>query len=50
MVVVSLDGGIGLLETNVVKPGKRGSVDVCDPMVRDKKQFLWTGIVKTRGI
>ena len=40
VVVVALDGGIGLLETDVVKPGKGGSVDVRDPMVRDKKQLL----------
>ena len=40
MVVVALNGGLGVLETDVVKPGKRRSVNVSDAVIRDKKQLL----------
>ena len=40
MVVVAFNSGPGVLETDVVKPGKRRSVDVSDAVIRDKKQLL----------
>ena len=40
MVVVAFNGGLGLLETDVVEPCKRGSVDVSDVVVRNQEQLL----------
>ena len=40
MVVVALNGGLGLLEADVVEPSKRGAADVRDTVVRNEEQLL----------
>ena len=40
VVVVAFNGGLGLLETDVVEPCERGSVDVSDVVVGHQEQLL----------
>ena len=40
VVVISIDGPLCVLKANVVKAGKRCSIDVSDFVVWDQKQFL----------
>ena len=44
MEIVSLHRCAGLLETDVVEPGERGTVDVLDGVVRDEKVLLGTDL------
>lgn len=40
MVIVSLNSGRGLLETDIIEAGKRGSADVFDSVIWDQKLLL----------
>lgn len=40
MVIVPLNSGRGLLETDIIEAGKRGSADVFDSVIWDQKLLL----------
>lgn len=48
MVIIALDGGGGLLETNVVETSKGGAADVFDGVIWDQELLLTAAGQKDR--